>query len=460
MDAYGRLNEVREFPVEAAQMLVSIRCSDARDATSIETEVTNSMRIEYAARGVEVNLQRVNLAGSVVNSHSVGEVIQLIVDGVDHYVERFNSALTYSEAGPAGGVLFVPVVQITGHADVTVVNPDPHGISQNVENVRVADPHSPVNCGMSHASDAWSAVRKWLVENKITARFYDRSLRDHVSITLNSDEDIMRLMNNAYTFRGQNIEEFLYSIDLIHQPLRSKAFLREKLDHNVRLSCVPVHINASILHYGTGREVRIDGNQHIHTFLDDVAGVTAYVIERLPDNHPERAARTIKQKPVCGLICPPLHDSRDLIMNYLSEMNPNVGNNVAGSVFLTTGADVVVPYSTFGRYKLGGIAYSIMSLGLKDYYLIGRNKGECHLMEMKLKNDPILSVLFEKFEVKVHMVELDDVRKKANRKAVGSLDEQCLELINEGIRKFPRHERSALNRPVVAPRVRELLRGF
>jgi hypothetical protein len=277
---------------------------------------------------------------------------------------------------------------------------------------------------------------------------------------LKTREDLLRLLVNTYLYGGIDVAGFITSIDPIRTPLESKKFLRQKINNNVRLGNIPITINASVLNYRTGQDIRTDGNLGAHTILDDVSGVTSYVMAQLPEDHPEKVARMGKQKPLCVLVCPPtIQSPRDLIMDYHHHLFPKTQNGMAGSVFLTQGIDVDKPTSVYGPYKLLGNIYSIVALGVRKFYLLGEDKLQADLMEAKLRNDPLTNIVLNHFNVELVKVALHEVSKFANLER-RNLDRETLDLINDGMKKFPIHPLSPLNRPAKFERVLELRRGY
>jgi hypothetical protein len=206
--------------------------------------------------------------------------------------------------------------------------------------------------------------------------------------------------------------------------------------------------------------VRIDDNEDVHTVLDDLAAIKAYVVSRLPDDHPEKKRRASPQKPICGIICPSdIQNPRDMVINYLNLGEKKAHIDVAGSAFLTTGYDIYNQFAAFGPYKMGGIAYSVVELGITDYYVVGKTPLDADLIEIKIQNDPILSTVFHNFGVKIKKLTIPQIEAAGIQKHSNNVDRDVLDLIGAGIRDFHRHDRSVLNRPVKEPRVRELLRG-
>ncbi len=274
---------------------------------------------------------------------------------------------------------------------------------------------------------------------------------------LDNDDDLYLLLKNVYAHEGTSAEDFLTSIDTVKEPLKSKKYLRTALDADNELERIPVHVNCGVLNYRTGLKIRIDDNLHVHTILDDMAGLMRYVMDHLPENHPERIRRSSIQKPVCGLICAPdIANPRETLIRYLN-LKESSDYDVAGSVFLATGSNVLNPFSSFGPYKLGGICYSIVTLGLRDYYLLGKDVLEANNIRRKVKNDPIMSTIMQHLGVHLHVLTVPEVEAEGINSYVSTVEPDLRKMIHQSIKDFPKDHKSVLNRRIREPSVLALL---
>src|SRR4030095_5852103 len=441
------------YPVDEVQHVIPVRCGDARDAGAVENQIVRSLVLEYAARGVKVIVSRVTIAGAVVNKQSYIEIKDIIKSGLSSSLNEFGER---ARIDPGAGVLHRTVVQISGHADVKV--PEVHKLVYNPETeVKVVDHDSKVNCGMSHTHEAWKAMREVLYKLKPEVMFFDKTAKKERKLKLDSDEVLFPLLKSAYAHEGESVVDFLTSIDLIKQPLYSKKYLRKALDADNELERIPIHINCGIINYRTGLKIRIDDNLHVHTLLDDMAGVMRYVMEHLPENHPEKIRRSSTQKPVCGLICAPdIPNPRETLIRYIN-LKESKDYDVAGSVFLATGTNVLNPFSSFGSYKLGGICYSIMNLGIRDYYVLGKDSREAHNIRRKVTNDPILNTILEHLKVRLHVLTVAEVEAQGINSYVSTVEPDLRKMIHRAIKEFPKDSQSVLNRPIQEPAILALL---
>ncbi|MBI5046215.1 hypothetical protein HZC07_00590 [Candidatus Micrarchaeota archaeon] len=450
------------YPVYEYQFLVPLRCADARDVGKLENEVTRRLIVEYAARGIMVNIHRIVRAGGIVNKYSSPEVKEALRDGLNQAIVQIGvDRLDPFGSNKKSKVPFAPVVQVSGHAEVKATTSDQKLVYSPEEIVLIND-HSMINCGMSHASEVWVEVIEWLIKEKPKFEFYDKTVRKRVEIAINSRDALQRLLVSLYSHEGSTPEEFLTSIDLLCEPLKSKTYLRNELDKDNELSSLAIHINAGLRNFATGAEYRIDGNEHVHTLLDDKAAIMKFVMENLDENHPERKQRSSKQKPIAGLISSPnVQYPRETLIEYLRVTEGRQDIAVAGNVFLATGPNVLNPYSTFGAYKLGGILYSIMKLGIKDHYILAEDDAQAKIIEKKVRNDPILGLVFQKFNLKLTVLTTKRLEAEGIRNQITTIDPKIQKLIDQGVShvlKLASHKHSALHRKVVAPEVLEIVK--
>lgn len=446
------------YEVEEVQHVIPIRCSDARDIGAVENGIMHELTIEYASRGVQVMVDRQTIAGSVVNRQTFIEIKELIKAGLARSLAEFGELLTVT---PMDGlnVLHTTTVQISGHADIKLLTPDLKLI-YTPNDIEISDHHSSVNCGMSHATEVWRTLRDFLYALKPEIKFFDKSAKKWTTEALANDETMFRLLRSCYAHDGDSVDDFITSIHLTEQPRISKEFLRRMLDADNELARMPVNINWGLINYRTGLKLRFDNNDHVHTILDDVALVMRYAMEHLPMNHPEKLARTSAQKPVCGLVCTPdIPNPREMVIKYIKTTEGRDDLDVAGSVFLVTGMNVRNPFSSFGPYKLGGLCYSIMNLGIRDYYIVGKDEAEVLNIERKIMNDPILSIIIKSSGVQLRHLTLGELHAKGVHSHSTSVDEQVRDLIREGIQKSIKHPKSPLLRQVKSPHIRTLLHG-
>ncbi|MBI5228302.1 hypothetical protein HY988_06945 [Candidatus Micrarchaeota archaeon] len=444
------------YEIKEVQHVIPIRCGDSRDSGAMENEIMRSLIIEYAARGIKVDLSRLNIAGAVVNKQSYIEIKDLIKGNLRQCLNEIGEKMTV-DPHEKGKILHSSIVQISAHADIALKTKELK-LLYKPDEVEIVDNHSTVNCGMSDASEVWKELIALFYELKPEVKFYDKQEKKEIITKLDNDKTLLRLLKSTYAHEGDTVESFITSIDLLKEPQKSNLYLRSMFDADNELARVPIHINYGIINYRTGLKIRMDENAQIHTVLDDLASMMRYVMDALPANNLEKIRRGSVQKPIAGLICSPdIPNPREALVRYLRTKEKREGLDVAGTVFLTTGMNVTSPFSSFGPYKLGGIAYSIVKLHIRDYYIIGNNSRETLNIRRKVENDPILNLVMKHFKVKMRLITLDELKALGVQTHTSAAGPEEVKAIKEAIAKFKRLPGSALNKPIIAPDVLKLL---
>ncbi len=438
-------NESRQ--IHEIQSITTVRCGDARDDGSIEPAVIRAIIYEYIERGIRVQISRVTTAGVAINNQSYIEIKDLLKRALEKAWLEFNGALAFFEG--EGQVLYKPIVRISGHADFRVNSENLAKLAYNRNEIGIVDPHSPVNCGMRHASEVWTKIIELLYEIKPERRFFDHAIKGYRTEVIDNEDVLFPFLKGCYAHDDTGVESFLRSIDILRQPRTSKNFLRNRLNDDIDLVRVPCVIHEGLINYRTGQKVRLDDSGEVHTALDDIAAVMYEVVKSLADDHPEKLARSSRQNPSYGLICSPYIDHpRETLVKYVKAAKSSEVHEllVAGSVFLVTGMNVSKFWSSFGPYKLGGICYSIMNLGIRNYYIIGKDDNEATAIERKMTNDPILSAVLDHFGVQLHKLTLEDIKKAGVDIRSTGLDMPTQEIIRETVAKMSRnpHPKSPL----------------
>jgi len=364
---------------------------------------------------------------------------------------------------------FTLAIQIFVHGDVSPVSKHlPDGM-YTPENLSVVH-GSVVNCGMMHAQEAWNLLANEIIsEGKagcgILATYFDKDKKTTVTVRIDSEEALLVLLKNVYQFKGTDIYSFVSSIeDLIQHPITQKAILRQELNALPKFANVPITINSSLVNYKDGFYARLDQNHNVFTFLDDLASFKAHILSRpdlLPANDEERILRVSVQRDTvkAGLLCPGGIDSpRTLLAEYLTASGTPV--DVAGGVFGIIGNSVAEQTSPFAPYKVVAFTYSLASLNLRQYFVVGTTREQLDRVAYKLENDPIMSYLIRKYNVEISQLLSSSMRQKIQAVepncVAQSRRSRCESLVYKAINEWKRPPRSVLNKPVINQR---LLRG-
>jgi hypothetical protein len=110
-----------------------------------------------------------------------------------------------------------------------------------------------------------------------------------------------------------------------------------------------------------------------------------------------------KQKPLAGLLSmsDPRMASRILAANhYMTTKNiQHTGEYLPNTVFNMTGSSFDIPHTPFGPYVIAGFFFAVKHLDLKDQMVMGFDSNQTSRIMQKIKNDPIMRMVVEKFQV-------------------------------------------------------------
>ena len=79
------------------------------------------------------------------------------------------------------------------------------------------------------------------------------------------------------------------------------------------------------------------------------------------------------------------------------------------TVFNMTGSSFDIPNTPFGPYVIAGFFYAVKHLGLIDQMVMGYDQAQTNRILNKIKNDPIMNMIVEKFKVNLIPVNHVDV---------------------------------------------------
>jgi hypothetical protein len=75
-----------------------------------------------------------------------------------------------------------------------------------------------------------------------------------------------------------------------------------------------------------------------------------------------------------------------------------------------TGSSFDIPFTPFGPYVIAGFFYAVKALGLTDQLVMGYDLGQTSRIIQKIKNDPIMNMILNKYNVNLIPVNLIDVK--------------------------------------------------
>jgi hypothetical protein len=64
-----------------------------------------------------------------------------------------------------------------------------------------------------------------------------------------------------------------------------------------------------------------------------------------------------------------------------------------------TGSSFDIPHTPFGPYVIAGFFFAVKHLNLKDQMVMGYDSNQTSRIMQKIKNDPIMNMIVQKFDV-------------------------------------------------------------
>jgi hypothetical protein len=97
----------------------------------------------------------------------------------------------------------------------------------------------------------------------------------------------------------------------------------------------------------------------------------------------------------------PRMSSRLLAANYYMRHKniQHTGDYLPNTVFNITGSSFDIPQTPFGPYVIAGFFYAVKHLHLVDQMVMGYNEDQTDRIIKKIKNDPIMRMIVQKFDV-------------------------------------------------------------
>ncbi len=439
--------------------IVKLRCSDARDAGALEQWMKRYLELEYLARGVKPDIISLSLAGTFMTPDVALEVTSILHRLLNTYSVFYRADMLNL------------IVQIFGHGGVQPVECLEDGKIFYTPSELEISKAAKFNCGMGHAREVWTRFVEEIESKGLNAEYFDFDGRKEVTKRIRTKEELLLLLRNVYHFEGENVFDFVNSIsDLIQHPLNQKEILRKLLNANLEFVNVPVHINAAVVNYQSGFCPRVDANEHIHTFLDDMALLRMRIlsdIELLPARDPERVRRTSPQKDTvtaCLISSGSISSARIKVAKWLTANG--IETDVAGGVFAIITRNASQQYSPFGPYKAAAFLYAAHPdmLGIKTFIILGEDAEEAKRIRYKINKDPLMRFVVEQYGVEFRILtkkdvdcvpktsvtreEFDDVL-SGKKKMPVSPEERYKQIVRQALKELVPSGASVLNRPVI-----------
>ncbi len=364
------------------QVHILIGCADARDLSQVQLDAVGSVRKNYQAGGIEIEYHVIRAAGSFVTPD--------VVMDIKRTVEQSQRNLT----GPLPISYFV---HIQTHAHLTEDSKDDY--ISHVHDLHVVE-GSPLNCGMLGASTVGIEIEQMIVEAKPKLEL------DGKMVVIDNDTKIKLLLKEHYAYDGYLAGDWIFSIDLLRtHPRHQRTLLEKAIDNDSELKVLDIQITCGIMDYSIHSLIRVDDGDPEAPFWDEVQ---KYIREHSTNERTNRQAliqQSQKQKPLAGLLCmtDPRQSSRTQAAQFYLQSKgiDNGGEYLPNTVFNMTGSSFDIPFTPFGPYVIAGFFYSIKHLGLTDQMVMGYDAAQTARIQLKIKNDPIMNMIVNKFEVNI-----------------------------------------------------------
>ena len=376
--------------VTEKQVHILIGCADARDLSQVQLDAVSIVSDAFLKKGIEIEYHVVRAAGSFVTPDVVMDIKRTIEQAERNLVGR------------------MPIhyyVHIQTHAHLTEDSKDDY--ISHVHDLHVV-PGSPLNCGMLHASAVGVEIEQMIVEEKPVIELGGKM------VTIDNDTRIKQLLHEHYAYDGYLAGDWIFSIDLLRtHPRHQRTLLEKAIDSDSELKVLEIDITCGIQDYSLHSLIRVDDGDPAVPFWDEVQ---KYVRDH-SDN--ERTKQTLlinqaqKQKPLAGLLC--MTDPRQSSRNHAAEFYlkqkgiQSSGQYMPNTVFNMTGSSFDIPNTPFGPYVIAGFFYAVKHLGLVDQMVMGYDQEQTDRILVKIKNDPIMNMIVEKFKVNLIPVNHVDV---------------------------------------------------
>lgn len=362
------------------ELHIAIGCADARDLNTIQVDVINEKIQSYYEKGIDIDFHVIRAAGSFVTRNVFEDIYHIILE-----YQRENDI----ESDTTDYFIHI---QTHGH----LTKECNHDYVSHIYEMQVVD-GSNLNCGMLGATGLAVEIEQMLVQSKLS---YEVSGQQY---TIEHDDDICTLLKLVYAHEGYLAGDWIKSIDYLRtHPRTQRSILSKMIHESPSLSRLGIQITAGIQDYSIHSLIRVDGGVPQVAWWDDVQ---LTIREKVKDDalHQVLDAQSEKQAPLAGLLCTadPKTTSRTSAANYYlrSKGVDSQGKYLPNTIFNISSANFDVPNTPFGSYTIAGFYFAVVKLGLKDQMILGKTAEHTKRMLRKIKNDPIMNLIVNKFNV-------------------------------------------------------------
>jgi hypothetical protein len=367
---------------------ILIGCADARDLNQIQIDSILEEIEQFRKKNIDVDFHVLRCAGSFITPDVVMDIKRTIEE---------NQRMT---SGHYKKTRYYVHIQTHGHLDG---GSDKNYIS-HLYDINIV-PNSPLNCGMLDATTVGIELEKLLIEEHLEIK------TPYSTFNIQDELDLVRLLKEIYAYEGHLAGDWIKSIDKLRtHPREQKSKLEKAIKQDSELNRLGIKITAGIQDYSIHALIRLDGGDPIVPFWDEVQ---YNIRNRCFDHRTELLRQAEKQMPLAGLLCmsDPRRTSRVLAAQYYFKIKGihSGSSYLPNTIFNISGSGFDLPESPFGPYDIAGFFYAVKFLKLTDQIIMGYDKAQTNRMVQKIKNDPIMNLIVNKFEVNLISVNQKDM---------------------------------------------------
>jgi hypothetical protein len=428
-----------------ALILIDARCADSRDRGALESLFADIISDWYAEVGIIVVRTSVLSAGTFATRNVVYSLETELKENKDALYECGFPVCSRLDIMEAGEIPLITNIRMTTHADAHLAPGVPDGqVTYGREQLKFVRDNTCINCGMEHAGKVWLELMAFLVEKG--------------GPEMGNQKALLKILRGEYGFDGYNPMRFIKSVDDHRMHVGEQAAkVRAAFGQDAQLSPLiapenPEHqsifVTEAVLNYGTGAAYRLDDHAGFYGPLEDMATLVSETLAMLPEKHPERVRRTMKQEPNAMAICSPsvVHLRKTLSSYLVATGQSDLPVGAPGSVFAISGHDAVGETYTFGPHAVVSFFYAAKHLGIKKIYMVG-SEGEILRMRQKIRADKIVRLIVKEYGMEIVPVPLKEMNGNG-RSSITPMDKSMLEAAYEAMGRMERNrnEKSPLVR--------------
>ncbi|HEU5291120.1 MAG TPA: hypothetical protein VFU05_10785 [Cyclobacteriaceae bacterium] len=374
------------------QVHVLIGCADARDLSQVQLDAVNDTIADFKEkRGIDVEMHTIRAAGSFVTPDVVMDIKR-----------------TFEQAQRNTTDLSVPMsyyVHIQTHAHLTEDSNDSY--VSHVHDLKIVD-GSPLNCGMLGASSLGVEIEQMIVEEKPEIEVKGKRIRIH------NDTKLKLLLKEVYAYDGYLAGDWIASIDLLRtHPRHQRTLLEKAIANDPDMKILDIQITCGIMDYSIHSLIRVDDGEPEVEFWDTVQAYVRNHVENERNAKESLIAQSQKQKPMAGLLsmADPRLSSRIVAANYYMKLKgiEHSGDYIPNTLFNMTGTSFDIPHTPFGPYVIAGFFFAVKHLKLTDQMVMGYDSHQTGRIIQKIKNDPIMNMIVNKFDVNLLPINQEDL---------------------------------------------------